>query len=291
MYHDYYKLAGPPFENTPDPRYFFASEQHREALAAIEYTIRMRKGFVLITGDIGSGKTTVGRTVCQRCADQALIIQVMHSHLEGSSLLRQVLRALHVKHQRQDDHGQLLEALRDKLLEQIDEKKPVVLLVDEAQTLSDEALEELRLMSNFDCNNLKLIQIVLIGQPELRQRLRSVRLSALRQRITLAKQLKPLTARETTQYIAHRLGAASLDPQQVHVRFDDEAIALIQQTTGGVPRLVNVTCDNCLLMAYVRQTDTITAAMVRRGLQDMVPNFNDSLDAGAAADASLNLAA
>lgn len=276
MYHDFYKLSCLPFENTPDPRFFFASEQHREALAAIEYTIRMRKGFVLITGDIGSGKTTVGRTMIERCGDKARIVQLLHGHDDGHGLLRQVLRTLELPIKRADDHGRMLERLRHDLMEHIDQARPVVLLVDEAQTLSDDALEELRLMSNFDTATQKLIQIVLIGQPELRQRMRSARLAALRQRIILAKQLRPLSAPETSAYIAHRLRAASLDPEHVQVAFSAEAVNEIHKFTGGVPRLINVACDNCMLLAFVREAREVTPAMVRRGIEDMVPSFADS---------------
>jgi general secretion pathway protein A len=276
MYHEFYNLAVPPFENTPDPRFFFASEQHREALAAIEYTIRMRKGFVLVTGDIGSGKTTVGRTLCERCADQAQIVQVMHGHQDGLELLRQILRCLGLRHHRQDDHARMLERLRKHLFDQLYQNRPVVLLVDEAQTLRDEALEELRLLSNFDTATDKPIQVVLIGQPEIRQRLRSSRLAALRQRIVLAKQLRPLNQVETGQYIAHRLRAASIDPQNVKATFHEQAVADIHRFTGGVPRLINVACDNCMLLAFVREAREITPAMVRRSIQDMVPSLEDS---------------
>ncbi len=276
MYHEFFQLEVAPFENTPDPRFFYASEHHREALAAIEYTIRMRKGFVLITGDIGSGKTTVSRTMVDRCSDHAHIVQILHGHLDGASLLRQVLRSLDLPVRKNDDHARLLERLRQKLLDQIYQGRPVVLLVDEAQTLCDEALEELRLLSNFDTATEKLIQVVLIGQPELRDRMRSSRLAALRQRIVLAKQLRPLSSSETAGYISHRLRAASQDREQVQVRFSPEAVQEIHRSTTGIPRLINTVCDNCLLLAFVREVREVTPAMVRRGLEDMVPNFADA---------------
>ncbi|MEX0774096.1 MAG: AAA family ATPase [Phycisphaeraceae bacterium] len=276
MYHEFYKLAMLPFENTPDPRFFYASEQHREALAAIEYTIRMRKGFVLVTGDIGSGKTTVGRTMLERCGQRALILTLLHGHDSGLSLLRQTLRSLELPLRKSDDHARMLEYLRAKLIEQIEQGRPVVLFVDEAQTLPDEALEELRLMSNFDTTSEKLIQVVLIGQPELRARMRTTRLAALRQRIVLAKQLHPLAITETQGYITHRLRAASLDPQDVQVNFDAGASSLIHEFAGGVPRLINVACDNCLLLGFVREARQITAALVQRGLEDMAPSFADT---------------
>lgn len=273
MYHEFYNMALLPFENTPDPRFFFASEQHREALAAIEYTIRMRKGFVLITGSIGAGKTTVGRTMCRNCGDRAAIVHVSWGHQEREGLLRQILRSLHVPSHRGEDHARMLDRLHEHLQQQMRANRPVVLLVDEAQTLSDEALDELRLLSNFDSTTDKMIQIVLVGQPELRQRLRGERHAALRQRIVMAKQLQPLGLADTHAYIDHRLRAASNDPQNVGVVFDSDAIHEIYGVTGGIPRLINVACDNCLLLGYVRESYMIGPGIVQRVLEDMVPNL------------------
>ena len=283
MYHEFYKLQVLPFENTPDPRFFYASEHHREALAAVEYTIRMRKGFVLLTGDIGSGKTTVGRTMAERCADKCQIVPVLHGHDTGESLVRQIMRSLELAMVEGEDHARRVERLRQKLLDQLYQNRPVVLLVDEAQNLPDEALEELRLMSNFDTTAEKLVQIVLIGQPELRDRFRTSRLAPLRQRIVLAKQLRPLNLQETGGYIMHRIRAASLDMQSVQVGFDAEAVAEVYRFTAGVPRLINAVCDNCLLLGFVREARTITPAIVKRGIEDMVPNFaNDPWSTGVA---------
>jgi general secretion pathway protein A len=270
MYDEFYQFRTLPFENTPDPRFFFASEQHREALAAIEYTIRMRKGFVLITGEIGSGKTTVGRTMCHRCGDEARIVLVTHGHQDGTGLIRQVMRALDLPAQNNDARWDMLERLRQYLIEQLQRGRPVVLLVDEAQTLSDEALEELRLLSNFDTAQHKPVQIVLVGQPELRPRIASQAMSALRQRIIMAKHLRPMTVAETGQYIRHRIKEASVDPEHVAVEFDDAAVGLIHRHTGGVPRLINVVCDNCLLLGLVEEARRIEPNMVRKVLQDMV---------------------
>lgn len=278
MYHEFYHLRTLPFENTPDPRFFYASEQHREALAAIEYTIRMRKGFVLITGEIGSGKTTVGRTMCQRAADQATIVQVLHGHGDGFEMLRQIMRALKVPSRKGDDHGRALERLQAYLLQQASSRRPIVLFVDEAQTLSDAALEELRLLSNFDTATQKLIQVVLVGQPELRRRISSRRLDALRQRIAMSKQLTPMAEQETAAYIEHRLRAASVDPRQLRVQFTDDAVREIYQFTGGTPRLINFASDNCLLLGFVREVREITPAMVRRVIDDMLPSFEQTTE-------------
>jgi general secretion pathway protein A len=276
MYEQFYQLETPPFENTADPRFFFASEQHREALAAIEYTIRMRKGIVLITGDIGSGKTTVGQTMCERCADRATIVQVLHGHAQGAELLRHVLRSLQVVCEDGDDHAKLLERLESHLQQQFLADRPVVLLVDEAQTLADAALEELRLLTNFDTHTTKLIQLVLVGQPELRDRICSPALTALRQRVVLSKQLRPLDLRDTAAYIQHRLRAAAADKENVQVGFSIEAIHQVYRWTHGVPRLINVVCDNCLLLGFVKESKLITRAMVRRVVDDMMPNFETS---------------
>lgn len=291
MYDKYYNFNTLPFENTPDPRFFFASEQHREALAAIEYTIRMRKGIVLVTGNIGSGKTTVGRTMLQRCGQDATIIRLVHGHRSGPELIRHVLRSLQVPTKERDDHARLLERLEAYLRGQAQASRPVVLFIDEAQTLSIEALEELRLISNFDTNTTKLLQLVLVGQPELRDQIASPRLSALRQRIVMAKQLRPLSIHDTAGYIAHRLKAASNDPRNVQVSFSGEAISAMYEATRGTPRLVNVVCDNCLLLGFVKEQKRITPAMVRQVLDDMVPSFAEAQAAPISSEPRLSLAA
>ena len=274
MYDGFYQFQRMPFENTPDPRFFYACEQHREALAAIEYTIRLRKGIVLVTGPIGSGKTTVGRTMLRRCSDRATIVQLVHGHRSGDELLAHTLRALDVPSPAGDDHAVRLERLEHFLEEQARAGRPIVLFMDEAQTLADDALEELRLLSNFDTETCKLLQLVLVGQPELRDRIASPRFSALRQRIVMAKQLRPMTIHETASYIRHRLKAASADPENVQVGFGGDAIHALHAFSRGVPRLINVVCDNCLLLAFVKESRKVTPAMVRQVVADMVPSFS-----------------
>lgn len=273
MYHEFYNFAAMPFENTPDPRFFFASEQHREALASIEYTLRMRKGFVMVTGAIGSGKTTIATAMRQRCGQAANVISLLHGHRTPEELLRQTLRALQVRHGKNDDHARLLERLGQYLQAEANTTRPLVLFVDEAQTLSDEALEELRLLSNFDTATHKPVQVILCGQPELRRRVCSPRFDALRQRIVLAKQLAPLGMSDIGPYIRHRIATASNDPANPGVSFSEEAIAQVYKLSNGVPRLINVICDNCLLLGFVREARTIEAAMVQLVAQDMMPTF------------------
>ncbi len=276
MYTEYYQLHTMPFENTPDPRFYFASDQHREALAAIEYVIRMRKGTVLVTGSIGAGKTTIGQTMMQRCQSAASIVQLVHGHVTSGELIGHLLRSLGTGGIKDVDHARQLEHLRAHLVSHAQASRPVVVLVDEAQTLSDDALEELRLVSNFDTATQKLMQLVLVGQPELRTRIAQPRFDALRQRIVLAKQLSPLDRADAEAYIHHRLRVASIDPDQPAVRFNPDAVTRIFASTHGTPRLINAICDNCLLMGYVQQTQCITADVVGRVVQDMVPRFEDA---------------
>jgi general secretion pathway protein A len=273
MYESFYKFDILPFENTPNPRFFFASEHHREALAAIEYTVRMRKGIVLVTGDVGSGKTTVCKTVQSKCANSATVVELMHGYTSGIEFTRHLLRTVNVPFEDDEEHSQLLARLGEFLLEQARVRQPVVLFIDEAQALSDEVLEEIRLLTNFDTAGEKLIQLALVGHPELRDRIASHNLSALRQRIVMAKRLRPFNRQETAAYIQHRLRAASLDPNNIAVEFTPRAIETIFDYTGGIPRLTNIACDNCLLLGYVRETRQITPVMVQRVIADMVPSF------------------
>ncbi|QDU72131.1 ExeA family protein [Mucisphaera calidilacus] len=275
MYEEFFRLRQLPFENTPDPRFFYDSEQHREALAAIEYTIRLRKGIVLVTGEIGSGKTTVGRKMLSRCGDQCTVAQIVHAHKDRADLIAHVIRAIGVEPPEGATHARLLEILHEVLIEHAQQRRPVVLFVDEAQNLSDSSLEELRLLSNFDTNTVKLLQLVLVGQPELRQRIAAPHMLPLRQRIVLAKQLKAMSRADTGAYIAHRLCAASLDPDHPVVDFDERAVNAVYENTGGTPRLINVVCDNALLMSYVRETTTVTADTVLAVIEDMLPSFGE----------------
>ena len=275
MYLDFYNFKCLPFENTPDPRFFFASEQHREALAAIEYTIRMRKGFVLITGCVGSGKTTVARAVCQRCGDQATVVQITPGNDSSGALVRQILKALAVNVEQHDEHFDLIDRLRQQLMERLDQDRPVVLLVDEAQVLCDDALESLRLLSSLDTSTQKPIQIVLVGQSELRQKIRGSQFEALRQRIVMAKQLNPFDVEETGRYINHRLATAAAEGQEARAVFSPGAVREIHRISGGIPRLINQLCDNCLLIGFVQESTKITTAMVHRVSQDMLPGFEE----------------
>lgn len=292
MYEGFHHLNELPFENVPDPRFFFASDQHREALAAIEYTIRMRKGLVMVSGDVGTGKTTVGQTMREHCHDEARVVEVTFGHRERDELLRQILRHMGLQ-PAAADHSAMIDCLREYLHRQIQEKRPVVLFVDEAQTLSDEALEEVRLLGSLDTARARAVQVVLLGQSELRHRLRAPRHGALRQRIVMARHLEPFGTEDTVRYVHHRLVAAGAAPDQAAALFPPEVLGIVHHYTHGIPRMINTTCDNCLLLAFVREQTAVTAALVHSVIAEMAPGLDTPLgaaDSGAPASPSLALA-
>jgi general secretion pathway protein A len=272
MYERFFNLTAPPFESTPDPAFFFDSEQHREALAAVEYAIRARKGVVVITGDLGAGKTTVTRTVTQRLAEQATIVPLFFGITHRNELLRHALRALGVEARRDDEHALLVEMFRDALSLRARDGRPAVLMIDEAQTLSNDVLDELRLLTTIDGDGQRLLQIVLVGQNELLDRLADPALAALRQRVAMARRLGAFDPRTTQAYIRHRLGVASADPDRVAVEFRGDAVVALYRYSLGVPRLINAVCDHALLLAFVREQRVVTGAIVEAVLSDMLSN-------------------
>lgn len=278
MYQSFYNFDTAPFDNTPDPRFFFAGEHHREVLAAIEYVVRLRKGIALVTGPVGSGKTTVGRTMCERCVDQATVVHLFPRADGSRGLTRQVLRALALPVRRNEEHSRTLERLHDALMDHLYSNRPVVLFVDEAQLLSDESLEEIRLLANFDTATQKPVQVVLVGHSELRARLRRPSLDALRQRIIMAKEIRPLSLSDTRDYIDHRLRVASRPDQALGVQFTESAVREIHEFSQGLPRVINAVCDNCLLLAFVKEQREIQPGVVRRVVSDLLPSFSDGVN-------------
>ena len=271
MYRDYFGLKLSPFESTPDPRFFYDSEDHREALASTEYTVRMRKGLVLITGEIGSGKTTVSHALQQRVADSARVAVVRQGLTTGKQLLKQVCRAMGLSVSKDADRSDMADRIETTLLECHDIGQPVVLVIDEAQMHSTAVLHEIRMLSNLETPQAKLVQIVLIGQPELKTRIQTPEMAPLRQRIVLAHHLRPMTRENTGKYIEHRLGVA-VAPGSADVQLTPEAMERIFEFTGGVPRLINSVADNCLLVAYVRTLRVIDPDIVDAVTENLVPN-------------------
>lgn len=263
MYLAFYGLREAPFSPTPDPRFLFQSARHREALAQLVYGVRERKGFIVLTGEVGTGKTTLLRSLLERL-DAATPVAYVHNPALGvDELLEYVLHDWGVKAVG-DSRARRLIALNEFLIEEHRQGRAPVLVIDEAQNLPVEALEAIRMLSNFETADRKLIQILLVGQPELRQTLARPELRQLRQRIALRCHLGPLTPEETRLYIRHRLRVAGAADVGI---FSDGAVQRIVDYTGGVPRLINIVCDHCLLAGYADSKRRVDARMVDEAIE------------------------
>ena len=265
MYEEFYGLAAPPFSITPDPRYLFFSRRHREAFDHMLYGITERKGFIQITGEVGAGKSTLCRAILEELGDAYATALIFNPVMSGIQLLRAILHELGID-DRGNDRLRLTQRLNEFLLERVQAPQDVVLFIDEAQDLSDEMLEEVRLLSNLETDDRKLLQIVLLGQPELRWRLERPELRQLRQRITVRYHLGPIDPEETEAYIRHRLSVAGSTGRPT---FTPAAVRSIHRRARGVPRLINAICDKTLLAGYVEGSDRLGWWQVRRAARDL----------------------
>lgn len=265
MYLDYYGLSEPPFDITPNPRFLFYSPKHREAFNHLLYGIRERKGFVQLTGEVGAGKTTVCRAMLEELGDQFATALILNPVLDSDQLMKAIAMefGLNVKGL---DRLETLAALNHFLLQQVEQHRDAVLIIDEAQDLSNELLEQVRLLSNLETDDRKLVQIILMGQPELRHRLDAFHLRQLRQRITIRYHLRPLTRTEVGQYIHHRLHVSGAQGAPF---FTTGALWRIHNYAQGIPRLVNAVCDKCLLAGYVHQSDRIDFRLAGRAIREL----------------------
>lgn len=268
MYNDFYGFREAPFNITPDPRFLFFSDRHREAYNHILFGLRERKGFIQITGEVGAGKTTVCRALLEDLGPKYRTALILNPCLTGDQLLRTILIELGLEPS--DDRVTALQRLNQYLLDQLAEGNDVVLLIDEAQDLSHDLLEQIRLLSNLETDQRKLLQIVLLGQPELREKLDDPRLRQLRQRITVRYHLAPLSRQEVEHYIQHRLQVVGANGRPSFSRW---ALGSIYRYSGGVPRLVNAVCDKALLCGYVEGDDHLTRRHVRRAVRELEGNF------------------
>jgi general secretion pathway protein A len=265
LYLDFYGLKENPFSVTPDPRYLYFSPPHREAYCHIIYGIEQRKGFIEITGEVGCGKTTICRAVLSGLSDNVETALILNPSLTETQLLRAMLNdfGLQVKGR---DRLAYIETLNEFLLDMNKRGLNVALVIDEAQDLSPKVMEQVRLLSNLETDQHKLIQIVLVGQPELKQRLASTALRQLRQRITVRYHISPLTQEQTMVYIEHRLKVAGSDGRIVFV---PAAVKLIYKYSRGTPRLINAVCDMVLLAGYVAGVSTIEARCVKKAIEQL----------------------
>jgi len=257
MYLQFYGLREAPFSPTPDPRFLFQSARHREALAQLIYGVRERKGFIVLTGEIGTGKTTLLRTLLERL-DGEPVAFVHNSALPIEGLLEYVMHDWGAKSSA-TTHAQRLVELNEFLIEQHRRGVSPVLVIDEAQNLGIATLEAVRLLSNFETTSQKLMQILLVGQPELRDKLGAPELRQLKQRIGMRCHIGPLSPEETRLYIRHRLRVAGAADTGL---FTDGAVQKITEYSRGIPRVINIVCDHCLLSGYADSKKRIDAGMV-----------------------------
>ena len=265
MYLDYYGLSEAPFDITPNPRFLFYSAKHREAINHLLYGIRERKGFVQLTGEVGAGKTTLCRAMLEQLDGHYATALILNPVMSPDELMKAVAIEFGLPVNGLD-RLDTLAVINQFLLQQVERGKESVLIIDEAQDLTDELLEQVRLLSNLETDNRKLLQIVLLGQPELRERLNNPRLRQLRQRITVRYHLLPLRRAEVNQYIQHRLEVSGAKGAPY---FTQPALWRVYGYSKGIPRLVNAVCDKALLAGFVQQQERINFGMIGRALREL----------------------
>lgn len=265
MYLSFYGLHEKPFSLTPDTKFLYLSKNHRDALNHLIYGIIEKEGFVVLTGDIGTGKTTIVRALLERLGEHATSALIINPILEGKELLRSILEEFGINNT-QGTRKELIDRLNQFLLGELVQRRDAVLIIDEAQHLSDQALEHIRLLSNLETEKAKLIQIILVGQVELHLKLESPLLRPLNQRVSIRHHLAPLDLTDTEKYIHHRLLVAGSNG---HITLSTGAINEIFKYSQGIPRLINLFCDRTLLTGYVRQRSHIDKRIVKKGAESL----------------------
>jgi general secretion pathway protein A len=265
VYLEYYGLTEAPFTITPNPRFLFYSGKHREAFNHLLYGIRERKGFVQLTGEVGAGKSTLCRALLEQLGDNFSTALILNPVLDADQMMKAVAMEFGLDCKGMD-RLEILSLFNEFLLRQMSQNRETVLIIDEAQDLTNDMLEQVRLLSNLETDDRKLLQIVLMGQPELRDRLNDHALRQLRQRITVRYHLKPLTRAEVAQYVQHRLQVSGAHGAPY---FTWPALWRIFHYSKGIPRLVNAVCDKALLAGFVEQKDKIDFRLVGRALREL----------------------
>ena len=265
MYQEFYGLREKPFSLTPDPQFLFLSESHRTAIDSLLYGIDQREGFIVITGDIGTGKTTICRAVLEKMDKNVKTAVIFNSLLSERELLESILQDFGLP-SRGRSKKELIDELNKFLLDQLSRGGNVALLIDEAQNLSIPVLEQIRMLSNLETEKEKMLQIVLVGQPELDQKLQIPQLKQLNQRIGIRHRLLPLNRQETEYYINQRLTVAG---GHGRIIFSRSALKEIYRFSKGIPRLINLICDRALLGGFVEQAFEINRKMVRRARKNL----------------------
>ena len=265
MYTELFQLTEPPFRLSPDPQFLFASKQHSRAKAYMESTIWLADGFVVLTGEIGSGKTTLIEAFLDELPEDVVLAHVTQTQVSSVQFLQSVLVEFGFRPFKMRK-VELLATFQDFLVEQYAAGKRVLLIVDEAQNLSRKVLEEIRLLSGIESKKEKVLRIILAGQPELNTQLNSPKLEQLTQRVRLRFHLGPLTKRETREYIEHRLAVAGGEGRTI---FFDETFPLIFRYSGGVPRLINTLCDTALLCGFAEESSQIDKSLILKAVEEL----------------------
>jgi general secretion pathway protein A len=269
MYEAHFCLNENPFGVNPDPRFLFLSEVHQEALAHLVYGVRQRKGFIVITGDVGTGKTTLLNKLLQGLDARTRWVFLSNPRLSAEDFLRTIARSLGLPLEGEFSKADFLFRLEGLLADALRRSENVVLVVDEAQNLSPELLEEIRLLSNLETAAEKMLQIILVGQQELNDKLLRDDLRQLRQRVSIKYHLQPLGAEDARRYVLHRLAVAGGEGSL----FNPEALQEIYAASRGFPRLINNICDNSLLTAYSQDLDRVDETVVRQTLRDIEASY------------------
>ncbi len=264
-YLDHFNLTEQPFRLTPDPDFVYWSKQHARAKSYMESTIWLADGFVIVTGEIGSGKTTMLQSFLSELDDDIVFALISQTQLSATQFLQALLVEFGFKPFKKRK-AELLDILNTYLIEQYVAGKKVIVIVDEAQNLSLKVLEEIRLISGIETHKEKVLRIILAGQPELRDKIASPKLKQLTQRVRLRFHLGPLSKRELGEYIEHRIQVAGGDASEL---FTKEAVSEIYRFTGGVPRLTNTLCDTALLVAFAEDKDQVDESMVRAATEEL----------------------
>jgi len=265
MYLNFYKFIEKPFSLTPDPDFFYMTPIHKRALSYLVYGLEDRKGFITVSGEVGAGKTTLIQTLLRRLDQKTIVSRVSNTQVSELQLLKMIIRDFGVS-KKLELKEDIFEELNAFLLKQYSRGRNPVLIIDEAQNLTPSGLEEIRLISNLETEKDKLIQIILVGQPELRDTLSLPELRQLKQRITVSYHLDHLGLEDVGNYINHRLSVAGWQDGEL---FSKDAVEKIYTVTKGVPRLINVVCDAALLAGYVDNTRHIDLDMVEQVVDDL----------------------
>lgn len=267
MYNEYFGFAAPPFSIAPDPRYLFMSARHREALAHLLYGLRIDGGFVLLTGEVGTGKTTICRCLLEQVPDDCDVAFILNPRLDTLELLCTLCDELHIAvHPGERTIKVLVDQINRHLLDTHARGRRTVMIIDEAQNLSNDVLEQLRLLTNLETSERKLLQILLLGQPELRERLARPEMRQLSQRIVARYHLEPLSRREVFAYVEHRIAVAG----GRHKLFAPEALDRLFRLSKGTPRLINLVCDRALLGAYAEGRTVVKRATLDRAAREVL---------------------